>query len=56
MYKCNVGIVLKMNILRTRKISSKLKVWCFKIPHYAYTHRYAQDKKTSEYVRTKNKN
>ena len=32
---CNAGKVLNMNIIAINKISSKLKVWCFKIPNYA---------------------
>ncbi len=39
MYKRNAGNVLNMNIITVNKISSNLKVWNFKIPHYAYTHR-----------------
>ena len=31
----NAGKVLNMNIVEINKISSKLKVWYFKIPHYA---------------------
>ena len=31
----NAGKVLNMNILALNKISGKLKVWFFKIPHYA---------------------
>jgi len=31
----NAGKVLSMNIVAINKISSKLKVWSFKIPHYA---------------------
>jgi len=31
----NAGKVLDMNIVAINKISSKLKVWCFKTPHYA---------------------
>jgi len=31
----NAGKVLNMNIVAVNKISSKLKVWYFKIPHYA---------------------
>ncbi len=31
----NAGNVLNMNIIAINKISSKVKVWCFKIPHYA---------------------
>ena len=31
----NAGKVLNMNIVAINKISSKLKVWFFKIPHYA---------------------
>ena len=31
----NAGKVLNMNIIAINKISSKLKVWSFKIPHYA---------------------
>jgi len=31
----NAGKVLNMNIIAIYKISSKLKVWSFKIPHYA---------------------
>jgi len=30
----NAGKFLNMNIVAINKISSKLKVWCFKIPHY----------------------
>ena len=30
----NVGKVLNMYIIAINKISSKLKVWCFKTPHY----------------------
>ena len=41
MYKRNAGKVLNMNIVAINKISAKMKVWNFKIPHYAYTHRYA---------------
>ncbi len=29
------GKVLKMNIIAINKLFGKLKVWCFKIPHYA---------------------
>lgn len=31
----NAGKTLNMNIIAINKISSKLKVWYFKIPHYA---------------------
>ena len=31
----NAGKVLYMNIVAINEISSKLKVWYFKIPHYA---------------------
>ena len=31
----NAGKVLNMNIIALNKISDKLKVWCFKTPHYA---------------------
>ena len=31
----NAGKVLYMNIIAINKISGKLKVWSFKIPHYA---------------------
>jgi len=31
----NAGKVLNMNIVALNKIGSKLKVWYFKIPHYA---------------------
>lgn len=31
---CNAGKVLNMKIVAINKISGKLKVWCFKIPHY----------------------
>ena len=31
----NAGKVLNMNIITINKISSKLKVWNYKIPHYA---------------------
>ena len=31
----NAGKVLNINIVALNKISSKLKVWSFKIPHYA---------------------
>ena len=31
----NAGKVLNMNIIALIKINSKLKVKCFKIPHYA---------------------
>ena len=31
----NLGKVLNMNIVAINKINGKLKVWSFKIPHYA---------------------
>jgi len=31
----NAGKVLNMNIVTINKINRKLKVWNFKIPHYA---------------------
>lgn len=31
----NAGKVLNMNIVAINKISSKMKVWSFIIPHYA---------------------
>ena len=31
----NAGNMLNMNIVAINKISGKLKVWCFKNPHYA---------------------
>ena len=31
----NAVKVLNINIVAIYKICSKLKVWCFKIPHYA---------------------
>jgi len=31
----NAGKVLNMNIVAINEINSKLKVWSFKIPHYA---------------------
>jgi len=31
----NAGKILNMKLIAINKISSKLKVWCFKIPHYA---------------------
>jgi len=31
----NAGKVLNMNIITVNKISNKLKINCFKIPHYA---------------------
>jgi hypothetical protein len=39
----NAGKVLNMNIIEINKISSKLKMWSFKIPHYAYTNRCTKD-------------
>ena len=31
----NAGKLLIMSIVAINKISDKMKVWCFKIPHYA---------------------
>ena len=42
MYKRNAGKVLNINIVAINKISVELKNNYFKIPHYAYTHRYLQ--------------
>jgi len=42
----NAGKVLNMNIVAINKISSKMKFYRFKIPHYAYPKRSTQFKPT----------
>ena len=37
----NLGNMLIFKLVTLNKISSKLKVYCFKIPNYAYTNRWA---------------
>lgn len=48
MYKRNAGCVLNMNTLTINKNCSMLKVISIKIPHYAYTNRQAQRRKTND--------
>ncbi len=43
------GLVVKMKIMQVKEISSKLKVKCFGIPHYAQPNRYKQAEKTKKY-------
>ena len=55
----NAGKVLNMKLVAINKISGKLKVWSFKIPHYAQPNRYAQaktEKRNDKFATRKCKN